>query len=90
MFGAKLCVHYWEVVPCSEGPLSEVPLYSQLYTYLPGFGTCALLVLCSLQDIRAFRNDSDVASITTVPGCTPQILQVNPSERLTSSLLMNE
>ena len=27
MFGAKLCVHYWEVVPCSEGPLSEVPLY---------------------------------------------------------------
>ena len=27
MFGAKLCVHCWEVVPCSEGPLSEVPLY---------------------------------------------------------------
>ena len=27
MFGAMLCVHYWEVVPCMEGPLSEVPLY---------------------------------------------------------------
>ena len=30
MFGAKLCVHYWEVVPCSEGPLSEVPLYLEI------------------------------------------------------------
>ena len=30
MFGAKLCVHYWEVVPCSEGPLSEVPLYCEM------------------------------------------------------------
>ena len=30
MFGAKLCVHYWEVIPCSEGPLSEVPLYIPL------------------------------------------------------------
>ena len=30
MFGAKLCVHYWEVVLCSEGPLSEVPLYIPL------------------------------------------------------------
>ena len=31
MFGAKLCVHCWEVVPCSEGPLSEVPLYIIIY-----------------------------------------------------------
>ena len=25
-FGAMKCVHYWEFVFCSEGPLSEVPI----------------------------------------------------------------
>ena len=29
--GAEKGVHYWEIVPCSKGPLSEVPLQLSQY-----------------------------------------------------------
>ena len=64
MFGAKLCVHYWEVVPCSEGPLSEVPLYR----YHPSIGidTAHQAVLISLINWYRYHSLSGIDTLHQV------------------------